>query len=79
MGTHPIFESDFDCLTEYVPFGRATPGPDPVQLSLSCLNSVECTKTCLASFNQTLNLKMSTLIIELLSSGMGWEMSQEII
>merc|ERR1711970_464235 len=23
MGTHPIFESDFDCLTEMLPFRRA--------------------------------------------------------
>jgi len=22
MGTHPIFESDFDCLTEYLEFGN---------------------------------------------------------
>jgi len=22
MGTHPIFESDFDCLTEMIRFGR---------------------------------------------------------
>jgi len=25
MGTHPIFESDFDCLTENDPFGREDP------------------------------------------------------
>merc|ERR1712128_273842 len=24
MGTHPIFESDFDCLTESAPFARVT-------------------------------------------------------
>merc|ERR1711907_379235 len=24
MGTHPIFESDFDCLTEYLAFGLST-------------------------------------------------------
>jgi len=22
MGTHPIFESDFDCLTEWIEIGR---------------------------------------------------------
>merc|ERR1712131_4789 len=37
MGTHPIFESDFDCLTDYVADLSIVNRSKPKKLSLSCL------------------------------------------
>jgi len=39
MGTHPIFESDFDCLTDYLN------GEEKAESGIGCQNSKETEKT----------------------------------
>jgi len=39
MGTHPIFESDFDCLTEMVKFERLKNEPDDIEADCNSPNT----------------------------------------